>query len=166
MCVRVRVGVFTLKRAKVLTQYAASSTVSSTETCMRPYVSVPRLGQYWSHLFCTQSNGLPLTPRAGVPRRQEAALLHHAPHKDRANYQELSLNYGDFFFFYFIQLWKFCNPIHKHCFLFLQFLVAHIPLGHVSGACYTYRLYLWERAKRLSLVLAYLIFWPVNEALF
>lgn len=42
----------TLCREKVLTQKVASSIVSSRVTWMKPYVSVPRLGQYWSHLTC------------------------------------------------------------------------------------------------------------------
>lgn len=42
----------TLKSANVLTQYVASSTVSSRVTWMRPYVSVPLVGQYWSHFTC------------------------------------------------------------------------------------------------------------------
>lgn len=36
----------TLKSENVLTQYVANSTVSSRETWMRPYVSVPLVGQY------------------------------------------------------------------------------------------------------------------------
>lgn len=91
MCVYMYV--FTLKSAKVLTQYEASSTVSSTETCMRPYVSVPRLGQYWSHLFCTEWNSPPSTPHTGVWHQQNTALLHHTPPKVEANYQELLLNF-------------------------------------------------------------------------
>lgn len=43
----------TLKSANVLTQYVASSTVSSRVTWMRPYVSVPLVGQYWSHFTCS-----------------------------------------------------------------------------------------------------------------
>lgn len=43
----------TLKSANVLTQYVASSTVSSSVTWMRPYVSVPLVGQYWSHFTCS-----------------------------------------------------------------------------------------------------------------
>lgn len=69
------VCVFTLNSANVLTQYAASSTVSSTETCMRPYVSVPRLGQYWSHLFCTQWNGFPLAPHYLISRKQHFYII-------------------------------------------------------------------------------------------
>lgn len=43
----------TLKSANVLTQYVASSTVSSSVTWMRPYVSVALVGQYWSHFTCS-----------------------------------------------------------------------------------------------------------------
>lgn len=41
----------TLCREKVRTQKVASSMVSSRVTWVMPYVSVPRLGQYWSHLI-------------------------------------------------------------------------------------------------------------------
>lgn len=44
----------TLKSANVLTQYVASSTVSSSVTWMRPYVSVALVGQYWSHFTCSR----------------------------------------------------------------------------------------------------------------
>lgn len=47
----------TLKRESVLTQYVASSTVSNSVTWMRPYVSVPLVGQYWSH-FTWSGDGL------------------------------------------------------------------------------------------------------------
>lgn len=36
---------------KVLIVYVESSITSNTVTCISPYVSVPRLGQYWSHLI-------------------------------------------------------------------------------------------------------------------
>lgn len=42
----------TLCKEKVRTQKVASSMVSSRVTWVIPYVSVPRLGQYWSHLIC------------------------------------------------------------------------------------------------------------------
>lgn len=41
----------TLCKEKVRTQKVASSMVSSRVTWVIPYVSVPRLGQYWSHLI-------------------------------------------------------------------------------------------------------------------
>lgn len=41
----------TLCKEKVRTQKVASSIVSSRVTWVIPYVSVPRLGQYWSHLI-------------------------------------------------------------------------------------------------------------------
>lgn len=41
----------TLCKEKVRTQKVASSMVSSRVTWVMPYVSVPRLGQYWSHLI-------------------------------------------------------------------------------------------------------------------
>lgn len=48
-----RVTEFTLCREKVRTQKVASSIVSSRVTWIVPYVSVPRLGQYWSHFIYT-----------------------------------------------------------------------------------------------------------------
>lgn len=41
----------TLCKEKVRTQKVASSMVSSRVTWVMPYVSVPRLGQYWSHFI-------------------------------------------------------------------------------------------------------------------
>lgn len=43
--------ILTLWREKVRTQNVASSMVSSRVTWIVPYVSVPRLGQYWSHFI-------------------------------------------------------------------------------------------------------------------
>lgn len=49
---RVDTKSLTLCREKVRTQKVASSMVSKSVTWIIPYVSVPLLGQYWSHFIC------------------------------------------------------------------------------------------------------------------